>query len=179
MGQQVNEALFEGVNKAGYFLKPKDTRKPLLKSSLRPCTRTRKFAFDIQIISAHQLPRPKKLNSPINPFVEVDIVGATSIEWNSDSRMKTTTRIHDNGFNPTWINEKFSGTLSAQNELVFIRLLINSHDEHDDETTTIGIFVSKLENLKKGYRYIPINDSLGEELIYSSLFVKIGYSEIS
>ena len=41
----------------------------------------------------------------------------------------------------------------------------------------IAILVTKLNYLKQGYRYIYLNDLLGEQLVYSSIFIKIEYDE--
>lgn len=181
LGQQINESLFESTNRRGYVLKPDALRKPLLKSSNRSIVakRTIKTKFDIEIISAHQLPKPKGSVSAINPFINFDITGASDIVWDRGSTPLRTSIIPENGFNPIW-NEKFSGTITTSDDFVFVRFLINASSSISEveEIQPIGILVCKLFDLKKGYRYLPINDLLGEELIYSTLFVKINYYEL-
>ncbi|ODV77789.1 PLC-like phosphodiesterase, partial [Suhomyces tanzawaensis NRRL Y-17324] len=176
LGQQINEALFQGSQDQGYVLKPESLRKPTLKSIRAVETEERilKFRFDIEIISAHQLPKSKSSESAINPFVVFEIIGANSIEWDAPHMSKGRTHsISENGFNPVW-NETFSGTIIARNELVFLKFTIKSSSA-TDEIPTIGILVTKFTYLNQGYRYLPICDLLGEQLIYSSLFVRIAH----
>lgn len=181
LGQQVNEALFESTNKNGYVLKPEALRKPLLKSSNKELVATKpiKVRFEIEIISAHQLPRPKGSVSAINPFINFEIVGINEISLDPHSASSRTSIIPENGFNPIW-NEKFSGTITSSDDFIFIRCLINASSSitEPEDVQPIGILVCKLFDLRKGFRYLPIKDLLGEELIYSTLFVRINYFHI-
>ncbi|KAK6454186.1 1-phosphatidylinositol-4,5-bisphosphate phosphodiesterase 1 [Scheffersomyces xylosifermentans] len=183
LGQQINEAMFEGVDRNGYVLKPSSLRKPLIKSLRKPSlpvSETHRVKFNISVISAHQLPKSKGEEKAINPFVTFEIIGASTVEW-SDIRMSSgkTSIVTENGFNPCW-NEEFSGVITASNDLVFVKftILASASSIEESEVTPIGLLVAKLSYLKQGYRYLPINDLLGEELVYSSLFVKIDYSEL-
>lgn len=179
LGQQINEALFDGADKAGYVLKPKDIRKPVIKHTMRnlPSFTEKKIKFRIKIISAHQLPKPNNFNiDTINPFVTLEIMGAQTVDIDEGISECQTSVINDNGFNPIW-NESFGGTIST-NGFLFIKFSLNTAISKDS-TAILGTFLGKLENLRQGYRYLPLNDTLGEELIYSSLFVHINYSEVS
>lgn len=203
LGQQINESLF--ANKMGYVLKPSDLRKPvlksgkfslqvnrtrsellkallLLKSTLEPALsskplRVSQIKFRITIISAHQLPKPKG-EKPVNSFVSFEITGGanTTITWD-DPKMSLckTSVVAENGFNPIW-NQSFSGRISTLNDLVFIKFTVASQ-QPDDEIIPLGLMVAKLGNLKQGYRYLPMHDMFGEELIYSSVFARIEYIE--
>lgn len=177
LGQQVNEAMFEAVNKKGYVLKPPSLRKPLLKGNKKFLSRNYKTRFRIQIISGHQLPKPKNSESAINPFISLEIL-ASEVIWDQGSCIQKTSIIAENGFNPIW-NATFSGLIIADHELVFLRFLVNTSNSavEEFETNTIGILVVRLSDLNRGYRYFPINDLSGEELIYSSLFLRIDYEE--
>ncbi|EGW29984.1 uncharacterized protein SPAPADRAFT_73417 [Spathaspora passalidarum NRRL Y-27907] len=183
LGQQLNEALFEGVDKKGYVLKPPALRAPQLRSSKRlrlfKQPPPKRIKFSVDIISAHQLPKPKE-DDIINPFITFEIIGANSIQWDSPEMESGKTRIIvENGFNPIW-NAKFSGELTCSyNEFVFLKFTINSSSwgAEESEVSPIGILVARMSYMKPGYRYLPINDVFGEQLVYSSLFVKIGYSE--
>lgn len=173
IGQQINEALFEGPNKSGYYLKPKNLRTPLLKQTMRNELETfaileTKVNFQITIISAHQLPKPKhKEGVALNPFVKFEIFGAHFVKFTEN--ISTTITVTDNGFNPLW-NQTISGHMIAS-ELVFIKFSLNG--TINDEIEPVGSFICRFDNLKKGYRYLPLRDTIGEELIYSSLFVLI------
>ncbi|KAI5949375.1 PLC1 [Candida jiufengensis] len=179
LGQQLNEAMFEGVNKNGYVLKPPELRKPIIKSSkfyklLKP--EHDKIKFNFTIISAHQLPKPKDvLDDIINPFVSFEIIGVDSIKWDSPSMsQQTTSLVLDNGFNPIW-NEKFSGIINGSKDFVFVKFIVNSVVSDKSEIQPLALLVIKLNYLKQGYRYLFLNDLFGEQLVYSSLFVKISY----
>lgn len=176
LGQQINEAMFEVVNKRGYVLKPHSLRKPLLKSKKILPTKMYKTRFSITIISGHQLPKPKNSELAINPFISFEILGASDIIWDQESCLQRTKIVAENGFNPVW-NAKFSGHIVADHELVFFRLLVNTSNSvyEELETNNIGILVVRLADMNRGYRYFPIYDLSGEELIYSSLFLKIDY----
>lgn len=173
VGQQINEAMFEGPNKSGYYLKPKSLRTPLLKQTMRDELETTaaleiKLDFKFTVISAHQLPKPKHKEAyTFNPFVKVEIFGASSVNFTNN--ISTTNSVTDNGFNPIW-NQCISGNMEAC-ELVFIKFSLNGFI--NDEIEPVGSFICRLGNLKKGYRYLPLRDTIGEELIYSSLFVLI------
>ncbi|RLV89894.1 1-phosphatidylinositol 45-bisphosphate phosphodiesterase 1 [Spathaspora sp. JA1] len=183
LGQQLNEALFEGVvDHKGYVLKPAALRAPQLRSTKRlrlfkqPNPKTIKFAIDI--ISAHQLPKPK--DDIINPFITFEIIGANTIQWDSSEMENGRTRvIFENGFNPIW-KHKFTGVLTcSEYDFVFLKFTINSSGTEDSEPSSpIGISVVRMCYLKQGYRYLPINDVFGEQLVYSSLFIKIVYSSV-
>ncbi|CAK7898184.1 1-phosphatidylinositol 4,5-bisphosphate phosphodiesterase 1 [[Candida] anglica] len=173
LGQQLNEAMFEGVNKTGYVIKPMELRKPFLKSMRVQVNSERRIWFNIEIISAHQLPKPK--DAAINPFVSFEIIGANSVQWGDSNATKRSEAVVENGFNPTW-NQKFSGIITAANDLVFVRFSVNSED--GNEVHPIGIVISRLSDLKRGYRYLPVTDISGEELIYSHLFLRIEYDDM-
>lgn len=180
LGQQLNEAMFEGVDKKGYVLKPAHLRKPIIKSSkffkmFQPASKT--IRFSISIISAHQLLKPKDTDEVISPFVTCEIIGAENIHWDSPSMEHGRTRvIMDNGFNPIW-NENFSGTITGSPDLVFVKFVVNSVTNVDkmDDAHPLGLLVAKLSYLKQGFRYLYLNDLFGEQLVYSSLFIRISY----
>lgn len=179
LGQQLNESMFEVVQGRGYVLKPHVLRKPLLKSSMRKIYSTNvvRTKFSIRVISAHQLPKPAECMAAINPFIILDIIGANSVNWDSDSRVGATNIIAENGFNPIW-NLKYSGTIESETELVFIRLSLHSSTSPREfvNTKEVGILVVKLSDMKQGYRYFPLNDLSGEQLLYSSIFLKVEYN---
>ncbi|KAK6461021.1 1-phosphatidylinositol-4,5-bisphosphate phosphodiesterase 1 [Scheffersomyces coipomensis] len=186
LGQQLNEAMFDGLQGTGYVLKPISLRKPLLKSMRESASKLKSttYKFEITIISAHQLPKSKDDGAhAINPYITVDFYGATPFAESEDYKLATykSSLILENGFNPIW-NETFKGTITTESDLAFIKFTVNTvsgpYTEHD-RGTPIGGLVFRLNYLKQGYRYLPIKDSFGEELVYSSLFVKINYCRIN
>lgn len=177
IGQQLNEAMFN--RKRGYVLKPDDLRRPLLKAGVQPSSVQKQMRFSIDIISAHQLPKLQGTDRAVNPFITFEIFGASDVTWDENSALLRTEVVEENGFNPMW-NLRFSGVLSASDDLVFVRflaklLLLATTEE---EPTTLGVVVARLTDLRRGYRYLPINDLSGEELVYLTIFVCIQYEEI-
>ena len=204
LGQQLNEALFENKIFQGYVLKPSVLRKPTLKSSSSnvdtrtslTTTNSKTIRFNFEIISGHQLPKfPKDdyKDQAINPYISFEIIGAQDVQWaNNDSSpiapttssspfIRTTKIIRENGFNPNF-NTKFSGSIiTTTNDLIFIKFVVYASTSLNypdyGENFPIAILVTKLNYLKQGYRYIYLNDLLGEQLVYSSIFIKIEYDE--
>lgn len=180
LGQQLNESLFESVCGRGYALKPLSMRKPLMKSSMRETMHRQKIKtrFKIEIVSAQMLPKPVGADS-INPFVILDVIGPQSIKWDNDSTVGATIIVAENGFNPTW-NQHYSGTFDSDNEFVFVRVTVHSSASTFDlqETKEIGVLVLNLYQMKQGYRYFVLKDSCGEQLLYSSLFMRIDYEYV-
>lgn len=178
IGQQLNEAMFG--RKRGYVLKPDELRKPVLKSSLQVLSVQKKMRFSIDIISAHQLPKQQGTDRAVNPFITFELFGASNIVWDEHSALFRTEVVAENGFNPMW-SLRFSGVLTAADDLVFVRLLAKLLllALIEEESTTLGVVVARLTDLRRGYRYLPINDLSGEELVYLTIFVCIQYEEIS
>lgn len=177
LGQQINEALFLGSDKKGYVLKPEELRIPISKQMLRrKLNKHNTIKFEITVISGHQFPKMKNCQTIVSPFITLDFIGAKDISWHMNSSIYKTATIPFNGFNPIW-NETFSGQVTAVYDLLFLRFTIWSTTPDDNEQTVpLGLVAIKLTDLKEGYRYLPVFDILGEELIHSSLFVKIEYS---
>ncbi|GEQ70715.1 hypothetical protein JCM33374_g4394 [Metschnikowia sp. JCM 33374] len=181
LGQQLNEAFFDVSQGLGYVLKPPDLRKRLVKSTLRKVAPERKeivARFSIEVVSAQQLPKTPESDF-VNPFVTLEILGASSIDWDTSSRIGATDVVAENGFNPIW-NSVFSGKLVADTELVFLRLTIHTSVSKStiESPKEICLSVTNFFDLNQGYRHVPLKDLCGETLVYSSLFVNISYERI-
>lgn len=174
VGQQINEALFQSCGGTGYALKPKSLRSPLSKKRKPELVQRPLMRFSLKIISALQLPKSKGSNAATNPFVSVEMHGCSLIQWDGESQEPSTLIIAANGFNPIW-NEQFSCIMSAENDLAFLRIVVNSSlsATGKEDIQPLGIIVLRVGCIKDGYRYLPINDPLGEELVYSKLLVRI------
>lgn len=177
LGQQLNESFFEKSQGRGFVLKPLKLRRPLMKSTMRKVSVSRCFGtrFAVDVISAQHLPKP--VNSvAINPFVIFEILGTLSVDWDKESTVGSTNLVAENGFNPVW-NQRFSGTFESDNEMVFIRLTLHTSGSSKaiEDAREIGISVVNLFDLKQGYRYLPLKDICGEELLYSTLFLRVKY----
>ncbi|KAH3683441.1 hypothetical protein WICPIJ_005598 [Wickerhamomyces pijperi] len=185
LGQQVNEALFNAVDKKGYYLKHKNLRDTDSTIKFKFFNSESNFIkFRITILSAQYLPKPSELKQ-LNPNVMFSLVGtrlltdlvvtdlATKETTNvfASSSTYTTPTINNNGFNPTW-NYQFEGLLRNDNDLNFIKLMVKSDD------TPIATNCFNITDLRRGYRHCPLFDMNGEEYIFSSLFLKIEYEYV-
>ncbi|RCK65305.1 1-phosphatidylinositol 4,5-bisphosphate phosphodiesterase 1 [Candida viswanathii] len=191
-GQMLNLAMFSANYNRGYVLKSSALRKPLLSSKISTLLTqqpksTTKSKFNFVVISAHQLPKPKSKEdavfTPPNIYITFEIIGADNVDWD-DERSSTSTStniVPENGFNPVF-NAKFSGEMTVLNDLVFVKFVIYACTSslHPDlgELTPVGISVVKIDHLKQGFRCLPIYDLLGEQLLYSSLFVYVHYDSL-
>lgn len=175
LGQQLNEGLFDSVSGSGYVLKPFDLRRPSLKSTMRKqlkqSFKTTKFKFTI--ISAQQLHKPQSIDG-LNPYVSLSIIGARAVTWKEKQTGLNTKIVAGNGFNPIW-NELFSGSFTCDYDLVFLRVLVQSSSStvEIENPKEIGLALFNVFHLKKGYRYLRLKDFCGEQLLHSTLFVKI------
>ena len=169
LGQQLNEALFDGGNKWGYVLKPNLIRSPLSKHTLKSSHHLEPspFTFSITIISGHQLPKPSP-GDDTNPYVKMEFFGTNN---DPNSLKNQTCIVWENGFNPIW-NQTFTGNFAAT-DFVFVKFTIFSHNVKLEDVV-LGSFVASMSLLCKGYRYLPLNDIWGEKLIYLSLFIRNG-----
>lgn len=104
---------------------------------------------------------------------------------------KTRLAENDNdAFSPRWNASCRLKYLSNKNDLTFIRFLVkttrsakpktgvigkvgNAVVKNNNNDYTIGSWCCKIGDLMQGYRQIRLGDNKGEELIYSSLFIKV------
>lgn len=177
LGQQLNEAFFDCVYGSGYVLKPFELRRPSIKSTMRKQLKKplKKVKFEIKVISAQQLHRPLIIEA-LNPFVSVEVFGTNSLTWNDRSAKMNTKLISGNGFNPVW-NESFIGTFTCDYELVFFKFTVQTSAslKEIDGPKEVGVALINIFDLKKGFRYLRLKDFCGEQLLHSSLFVKIDF----
>lgn len=181
LGQQLNESFFSATKEKGYLLKPTNLRRPLLKSSMRTDVSkvTQRIKFSIEVISAQKLPKPVH-SAAINPFVIAEILGAKSITWDTDSRIGATKIVAGNGHSPYW-GLRYSGIAESDHQFVFLRLKVYSSASLSnlEDTKEICILVTNIRNMKQGYRYYPLKDPCGENLLYSTIFLRVNWSIVN
>lgn len=175
LGQQLNEAMFNTPFGDGYVLKPSSLRVAPLKGKKwhTQVVNSLRRKVSIRIISAHQLPKPIDWLGDIQPFLSLDIFGARSVNWFPSKPV--TKIIPGNGFNPIW-NETFVGEFEFDEiELVFLKLSVASASAPNNyaDCKEVGFIMHKICDLKCGYRYLMLKDLSGEQLLYSSVLVKI------
>jgi phosphatidylinositol phospholipase C delta len=201
LGQQLNEAMFAGSDdRSGYVLKPAALRLEGSSSVIGHKRAPRKeVKFNVEIISAQQLPRPKGVapDANINPYVEFEMHCAEDVGLNAEAvggqdasasnglsgignpLRKRTRIVESNGYSPEWKEDITMTVTTRYPELVFVRWTVwNSLDAKSTDFAPLAIFTAKLSSIAQGYRHIPLFDSNGEQYLFSTLFCKIKKQEI-
>ncbi|KAK2764322.1 Phospholipase C [Arachnomyces sp. PD_36] len=164
----------------------------------RPKANKKLVRFSVDMISAQQLPRPRGMGADetINPYVEIEMfsaddkgksvaVGEGGMNASSRTGMsgiglphRRRTKIEQsNGYSPIF-NDQFKLSLETKYpDLVFVRWVVwNSLDGRNAGTNNcvqLATFTAKLSSLSRGYRYLPLYDSNGDQYLFSTLFCRI------
>ncbi|OXV09508.1 hypothetical protein Egran_02727 [Elaphomyces granulatus] len=198
IGMQMNLAMFAaGTDRTGYVLKPNNLRYP--SSSLDSDRRPRMLVhFEIEIISAQQLPRPRSMgpDDNINPYIEMEVLtaddrgqslvsgeGGTVVSARNGTtgigqpHRRRTKIEQSNGYSPIF-NDRFKLSLETRYpDLIFIRWMVwNSPDGRSaggSNSIQLASFTAKLSSLSQGYRYLPLYDGSGDQYLFSTLFCEI------
>lgn len=193
---QMNQAMFAAdADRTGYVLKPKYLREP---SRFEGVVEQRaklphyKINFSIKVISAQQLPLLSNMgkHEQLSPFVQVQMFSAEdaarSIAYGHGGEevsrtnsyhgigkpfSRRTKTVPENGYNPQF-NDLIDLSLETKYpELVFVRFVV--YQSGKGSQRELAVFTAKLDRLQQGYRHMPLYNSNGEELIFSSLFCHI------
>lgn len=209
LGMQINDAMFAaGSDTSGYVLKPSSLREIRMLQTVPEAAgvghvkRERKqVRFNIDVISAQQLMRPKNLppSRTVDPYVEVEVYhaddktkahdgvsaagGRNEVDKSGPSgigapRRRRTDIVSGNGFNPVFRNGQFQFNLITKYpELVFVRFIVRAsrdgHTYEDVKAAPLAVYTAKLSSLKQGYRTFPLMDNNGDQFVFSTLFCKI------
>lgn len=205
LGMQINDAMFAaGSDQTGYVLKPAELRGPIiLAAESMPnglVKKSRKnVSFEVDVISAQQLMRPKSLgsNHSFDPYVEVEVyhaddkgkeskgvVGEGGLDASGRDgpsglgvpHRRRTQIVEGNGFNPVF-DKKFVFNLTTKYpDLVFIRFSVRNSPggkDYSDRGPPLATYSIKLGSIKQGYRTIPLMDANGDQFLFSTLFCRI------
>lgn len=168
----INRAMFQRNGRAGYVLKPLPLRSTGDKQLLGQHTSLR---FEVTIISAQQLPRPKDSSgrdvldkSTVDPFVEVSLhipdwpeaprraslttLDASPVSAVTPARtvVRRTGVVKNNGFNPVWeqhLSIPFD-VVGDMHELVFVRFAVKQEGMVDEEP--LAVYCASLGSLNMG-----------------------------
>jgi len=124
----------------------------------------------IQVLSAHQLPKPADANKNegLNAYVELEVLGEEV-----DTQKVHTDVVPDNGWNPTWGSEF---TLNVEwPDFAFVRASVYDSDARDasGRGVLIGSYAVPVRALGQGYRNVPLWDAHLDRIPFASLFVHI------
>jgi phosphatidylinositol phospholipase C delta len=184
LGAELNTAMFQRNGRSGYVLKPEFLRvKRSGEKDKEALARVERYILTVQVLSAQQLPRPRRAvdneedgegalhpHSVMNPFVEVAV--HTPNVAPDDVLKYTTAVVHGNGFNPVF-DSTYQIPLSVSPDmldLAFLRLEVMIKLPGGDDLS-LGKYTVSLPVLMPGYRHVPLHDHLGQQYLFSSLFI--------
>ena len=171
----LNYAKFQrnGGNKCGYVLKPSymlhDSEKSTYAEKLHQIRRPVK-QVTIQVISAQALkPIDSDSKKNVNPFVEVKMRGLEFDEKQNPS-FKTHT-VHDSAFHPVWSGNEKSNTFSFTVAVPeFATFVFAVYGEDRVKKQKLGRYAIDLENIRQGYRVVPLMNHELRRIKNSCLF---------
>lgn len=181
LGMALNTAMFARAGRTGYVLKPELLRQKGTEKDKDTLNKTAEYVLKLQVISAQQLPRLRESDSGtfvMDPFIEVGlhVPGATSA---IKRRSKV---ICGNAFNPTFSSEFnipfTTNPAEGMLDLVFLRFEVlnakgNIKAANDEgKGDFVGAYTTSLGCLPEGYRHLPLYDAIGDQHLFSSIFVR-------
>ncbi|XP_031644812.1 inactive phospholipase C-like protein 2 isoform X2 [Oncorhynchus kisutch] len=166
----LNIAWFRQNGNCGYVLRPAIMRQEV--SYFSADTRdsvpgVSPQLLHVKVISGQNLPRPRGSGAKgdvVDPYVYVEIHGIPA-----DCAERRTRTVMQNGDNPIF-DESFEFQINLP-ELAMVRFVVLDDEFIGDEF--IGQYTIPLECLQPGYRHIPLQSLMGEDLPYAMLFVHV------
>lgn len=166
LGMQLNSAFFP--SKIGYTLKPE-----LLRPGGKRLSSPAPLLVKIKIISAQQLTRPKflKEDDVFSPYVIAQAFGVEDLDSQLAPQWRTMS-VFNNGFNPIW-NFEFEIKLRPEDfDFVCVRFSVAT------ESHVFALCTLRVVTMPKGYQHFPLQDTFGEDYIFSSLFIKTSVTSV-
>ncbi|RJE19117.1 phospholipase C [Aspergillus sclerotialis] len=202
IGMQLNQAMFAaGTDRTGYVLKPESLRVSDFDGEKKKKMERKLVRFEVDVVSAQQLPRPRSIgpDDNINPYVEIEMFsaddrgqslvvgeggmnasGRNGVSGIGFPHRRRTKIEQSNGYSPIF-NDRFKLSLETNYpDLVFVRWTVSSSLDGrnaGNNSVQLATFTAKLSSLSQGYRYIPLYDSCGDQYLFSTLFCKITKEE--
>uniref|UniRef100_A0A3P9JU53 Phosphoinositide phospholipase C n=1 Tax=Oryzias latipes TaxID=8090 RepID=A0A3P9JU53_ORYLA len=174
-GEQMdlNQGRFQQNGLCGYVLKPPFMCQP--DSTFNPENfgggpGHRPILLTIQVISAQQLPKPKreKPRSIVDPQVWVEIHGVPI-----DNNKQKTHYVKNNGLNPRW-NCTFNFIVRVP-DLALVRFMVEDHD-YTSSNEFLGQYTLPFTSMQSGHRHVPLVKLDGSSLSPSTLFIHVNTS---
>lgn len=199
LGSEINDAMFAADrDRTGYVLKPDELRHFKQSPHGSDAYRLPKklVRFSVRIIAGQHLGKDYG-QSPHNPYVEFEMYSAEDksrgIAYGSggtdDSNKdglsgighplrKRTNIVAGNGYDPVWDQNIDMSLTTKYPGLVFVRWIVrhSSNGRAANGKELVGAYTAKLSSLAQGYRYIPLYNKNGDDLV-SRLFVFIRKEE--
>ncbi|KAF7356799.1 Phosphoinositide phospholipase C [Mycena venus] len=205
LGYRINQAMFLRRGRQGYVLKPRALRDPHFEE-LRKHTN---HFFDVTIISAQQLPRPKDSHgeevvekSIVDPYIEV-VLHIPS--WSNSPFLPTdksynhvppsdasgslgtsarrisysTPAVKNNGFNPMWQEELCLPFDCIGGMTELIFVEFIVKQDKKPDAEPLASYIAPLSSLQHGFRHLPLHDVQLCQYLFSTLFVYINVRDVS
>lgn len=149
-----NEALFKRNGGCGYVLKPPHLINP------KETTKNKISSIEILVIDGRNLPKNphKPKDHVVKPKIEIQIRG------NKEDSTKEKTKTASNGHKSEW-NESFKFNITESWSAALIITVLDN-----DEDVDIGHFSIMVEDIREGYRVVPLYDNKLKEIPLSNLF---------
>jgi Ca2+-dependent lipid-binding protein len=167
---RLNTIMFNQNGGNGYRLKPIFMRDPTIAVDLNQLSLPQ-YKFKLTIISGEALPKPKQREKGevVDPFVKIRVMGGNE---NDKILQYDTQTIWDNGFNPVW-NETFEFSIYCI-DMAYLRVTV-----YDRNKRTKNQFLCEniipLNEIRAGYRNIPLKSKLGTIEPMASILVKTSF----
>ncbi|KAJ7743178.1 1-phosphatidylinositol-4,5-bisphosphate phosphodiesterase 1 [Mycena metata] len=204
LGYRINQAMFMRRGRQGYVLKPPALRDPHFEE-LRKHT---KHFFDVTIISAQQLPRPKDSSgkeiigkSFVDPYLEVALhipawsespflpenksyahIPPSDATSGSGTSARTITfstgAVKNNGFNPMWQEELCLPFDCVGGMKDLIFVEFIVKQDKKRDAEPLASYIAPLSSLKHGFRHLPLHDAQLSQYLFSTLFVYINIRDV-
>ncbi|KAJ6581272.1 PLC-like phosphodiesterase [Mycena capillaripes] len=204
LGYRINQAMFMRRGRQGYVLKPPALRDPHFED-LRKHT---KHFFDVTIISAQQLPRPKDSSgkeilekSIVDPYIEVALhipawshspflpndksythVPPSDASAGSGTSARTisycTPAVKNNGFNPMWQEELCLPFDCIGGMKDLIFVEFIVKQDKKPDADPLASYIAPLSSLQHGFRHLPLHDAQLCQHLFSTLFVYINIRDV-
>ncbi|POY76340.1 hypothetical protein BMF94_0536 [Rhodotorula taiwanensis] len=195
IGMELNSAMFARADRCGYVLKPEYLRRKGAEKDKVAALRSRAYQLEIEVISAQQLPRPRgsTLDADavnLDPFVEVSLF----VPGESVPQKRRTSVVMGNAFNPTFRSHTSAASPSSSAslftfrfnshpspgmlDLIFLRFeVLNAKGNlkaaaEEGKGDSVGAYTIALGALKSGYRHVPLYDGMGDQNLFSTLFLR-------
>ena len=196
VAMQINRAMFDGANdSSGYVLKPESLRNIQVlpfNTEIAGGKKARSVvSFSIHVQSAQQLMRPAKLGGKeMHPYVEVEVFDGRAnyirdlreefMYQRPNANRQQTDIVKGNGFNPFFKKEPMRFEfITKYPEFVFVKFTVKlspdgeTYNSNSKDIYGIASWTVKLQNLKQGYRTLPLENEEGVQYLFSTLFAKI------
>eukprot|EP00004_Rigifila_ramosa_P011698 TRINITY_DN24_c0_g1_i6.p1 TRINITY_DN24_c0_g1~~TRINITY_DN24_c0_g1_i6.p1 ORF type:complete len:1277 (-),score=394.93 TRINITY_DN24_c0_g1_i6:93-3458(-) len=154
----MNQGKFQENGRTGYLLKAP--------SLLGGSNQRAELKITVHLISGRQLPKPGQSSKGevIDPYVEISTHGVPG-----DDKLVKSKTISNNGFKPVW-DEKFEFSVKQPQHAVLVFRLWDADVAASD---FIGYYAVSVDNLRPGFRSVPVWGSDHRPVPHASLLVHL------